>query len=273
MLIEQPGAWGHHALTESRFPKDIASKLQGIAREVGFRIVLIRRGARLASARRNVYFGRTHKDGSWLAHVDVERAEEILELDLGALARGSAPDGTRPVDHPLFLVCTHGRHDACCSVRGNQVSRLACSAYPGMAWECSHIGGDRFAANVVCFPDGVYYGRVGPAELIDLLESYRRGWLNLQKYRGRSSYAFAVQAAEYFVRLEHGVLTLGGLELTGVEADAGGGETATRFRLPDGRTAGVTVRTSRSGERDRLTCRAQNESAIPLYEIVSSSIA
>ena len=31
-------------------------------------------------------------------------------------------------------------------------------------WQSSHIGGDRFAGNVVFLPEGLYYGRVEPAE-------------------------------------------------------------------------------------------------------------
>jgi hypothetical protein len=171
MFVEQPGAWGRDALTESRMPVAVGRALKERARANGLRVILIRRGARLASDRRNVYFARTHADGTSLSHLSLDRVEELLDIDLEPLGRGEPIAGSEPVPHPLFLVCTHGRHDTCCSIRGNQVSRLACNTYPSFAWECSHIGGDRFAANVVCFPHGVYYGRVGPAELVDLIES------------------------------------------------------------------------------------------------------
>ena len=30
---------------------------------------------------------------------------------------------------------------------------------PDAVWECSHIGGDRFAATMLLFPHGINYGR------------------------------------------------------------------------------------------------------------------
>ncbi|MEA2461832.1 MAG: hypothetical protein QOH90_2009, partial [Actinomycetota bacterium] len=174
------------------------------------------------------------------------------------------------VPHPLILVCTHGRHDACCSVRGNQVSRLACNAYPGLAWECSHIGGDRFAANVVCFPHGVYYGRVGPAELVDVVEAYGKGWLALEHYRGRSAFPFDVQAAEYFLRRDHHLLGIGEVKLEGFERT--GNSVEATFQVPQGQ-ANVHVKVLPGTEKYRLTCGAEHVSAIPSYELVSCSIA
>lgn len=271
MLVEQPGAWGQDALTESRLPTAIGQRLKEVAGGYGIRVILIRRGARLTSDRRNVYFARTQPEGSWLSHTDVGSAEELLDIDLEPLGAGLPVANSQPVDHPLFLVCTHGRHDTCCSVRGNQVSRLACSAYPRFAWECSHIGGDRFAANVVCFPHGIYYGRVGPAELVDLIESYVRGWVNLNHYRGVCRYTFPLQAAEYFLRREANVLGVDDVELSGYERGPAG-ELSARFGLADGRSAEVVVRTSLSADWYRLTCRAEKDDPIPFYDLVSCSI-
>ena len=63
-------------------------------------------------------------------------------------ARGAAPDrpvrSSRAARQPLFLVCTHGKHDRCCAryaaaVRGSASSST--SRPPGS----THVGGDRFA--------------------------------------------------------------------------------------------------------------------------------
>jgi hypothetical protein len=268
LLIEQPGAWGRDALLESRMPVDVAGALRDTTKALGVRVILIRRGPRLASDRRNVYFARTHPSGSWVSHAFVDDAQELLELDLEPLTRGERVQRTDPVDHPLFLVCTHGRHDTCCSIKGNQVSRLACTAYPAFSWECSHIGGDRFAANLVCFPYGVYYGRVTAAELIDIAEAYRHGWLSLNHYRGRCSYPFDVQAAEFFLRRDRNLLGLDEVRLEGYERN-GKQSVEAAFTIGDGRSVSVVVRRSLSESTYRLTCDADKENPIPSYELVS----
>ena len=37
------------------------------------------------------------------------------------------------------------------------------AAHPEETWEVSHIGGDRFAGNLLVLPHGLYYGRLDPA--------------------------------------------------------------------------------------------------------------
>ena len=173
LLLEQPGPWGRNALMESRIPKQKARELWKRARAAGVRIVLVRRGVRQASKTRQCYFARTDDRGMELSHLALDSFEALLEVDLAPLQKGNPIVGATTRTEPLFLVCTHGRHDACCSIRGNPVSRLAC-AVPGMeAWECSHIGGDRFAANLVCFPHGIYYGRVALHDVVPLMPKGR----------------------------------------------------------------------------------------------------
>src|SRR5205085_2296315 len=73
-------------------------------------------------------------------------------------------------------------------------------------WECSHIGGDRFAANLVCLQHGLYYGRLSPADARAVVEEHEAGRVRLEHYRGRAGESFAAQAAEYFVRRDEGLL-------------------------------------------------------------------
>ena len=64
----------------------------------------------------------------------------------------------------------------------------------------THIGGDRFAGNLVCLPEGLYYGRVDREAAGSVLDEHLAGRLLLEHYRGRSIYTFPVQAAERSVR-------------------------------------------------------------------------
>ncbi|MFI5691737.1 sucrase ferredoxin [Kribbella sp. NPDC051586] len=103
-------------------------------------------------------------------------------------------------NEPVYLVCTHGRHDACCAVRGRPVAAALASAHPGRTWECSHIGGDRFAANVVVLPHGLFYGHVPPTRAGELARQYDQGFVVPDLLRGSGAFIPPVQAAQHFAR-------------------------------------------------------------------------
>lgn len=266
LLLEQPGAWGYDAALRSRLPERIATELRRRARAAGVRIILIRRGTRFADKQRQCYFARTHESDSYLAHARVSAVDDLLDFDLGALKEGRPVPGTVEKAEPLFLVCTHGRHDACCSIRGNQVARIACGGESD-AWECSHIGGDRFAANLVCFPHGIYYGRVSAAGVQGLMGAYAEGVISLDHYRGRCCYGFAIQAAEYFARRETG--TVGVSDVSLVTRSVTADELTATFALVDDRRAEVKLTISQGERSHRLTCRATGAYPIPRYDLVS----
>ncbi|MEU4291037.1 sucrase ferredoxin [Kribbella sp. NPDC026596] len=101
---------------------------------------------------------------------------------------------------PVYLVCTHGRHDACCAVRGRPVAAALAAAYPERTWECSHIGGDRFAANVVVLPHGLFYGHVSTTRAVELAKRYDEGTVVPDLLRGSGAFTPPVQAAQHFAR-------------------------------------------------------------------------
>ena len=78
----------------------------------------------------------------------LEDLGEVCSLDVAGLADGPLASFEQ---HPgtLLLVCTHGRHDACCAERGRPFAAALAQVAPEETWEVSHIGGDRFAANVL----------------------------------------------------------------------------------------------------------------------------
>ena len=104
-------------------------------------------------------------------------------------------------------------------------------------WQSTHVGGDRFAGNVVVFPQALYYGRVDPADTAGLVAAQASGSLDLDRYRGRAAYPFQVQAAEHAIRESEGLLGIDDLSLVGSEPH---GEDAwrVRFRKPDADGAG-----------------------------------
>jgi hypothetical protein len=82
------------------------------------------------------------------------------------------------------------------------------------------VGGDRFAGNVVVLPEGLFYGRVGEGDLDPILDEYFDGRIHLERYRGRSAYTFAVQAAELALREKTGLAGVHDVELVRVSRES-----------------------------------------------------
>ncbi len=124
-----------------------------------------------------------------------------------SLADGHGVDSSwEPDPERYVLVCTNGRHDACCATYGRPLARaLRESQWGDEVWECSHVGGDRFAGNVVLLPDSLYFGHCDPEDAERVLTAHDDGRLDLSRFRGRSTFRLAEQAAEHFVRAESGL--------------------------------------------------------------------
>jgi hypothetical protein len=255
MMVEQPGPWGHDALVDSGFPSDVGSQLRDLGRRFGVRILLIKRRDRLVGPRR-CFFAYTGHTERRIRSLDVDDPAELLDLDLASLVATRFGGVGEPVEGPLFLVCTHGKHDQCCARYGAPLFR----ALAGLetAWECTHIGGDRFAGNLVCFPHGLYFGRVSPAEAPRVAEAYARGHIALHRYRGRSSYSPPVQAAEDAIRTRDGLVGVDDLVLT--EHRANGPVHVVGFSAADGSSRVAEVEVGRLDPR-LLTCKASHPHA------------
>jgi Sucrase/ferredoxin-like len=102
---------------------------------------------------------------------------------------------------PAYLICTHGRHDTCCALRGRPIAAALAAVRPAGTWECSHLGGDRFAPNLLVLPYGFYYGHVDAAAAIGIVSATERGRVEPTWLRGRSSLPAAVQVAQQHARL------------------------------------------------------------------------
>jgi hypothetical protein len=261
LLIEQPGGWGRQALTSSRLDPAIGSAVSGRAIAAGLRVLLIRKpGRNDPPARRSwaVVRSRPGSERAWWGHF--ERDEELLALPLD----GSAGE---PSAEPFFLVCTHGRHDPCCAVEGRPVAARLAELWPGRAWECSHVGGDRFAANVVAMPYGLYYGQVGVADASTLVAAAEAGEVVPRLLRGRSVDPPAAQAAIAHVRELLGEARIDSLRTGGV-LHLGGGRWQVRIRRTP-RNLMVTVQAGAGPEPGLLTCRASRGTHAPAYDVVA----
>jgi hypothetical protein len=207
LLVEYRGLWDRDVLGGSLLSASLKEHLRDQLARLGHaRLLFIKQPSRRAQARRMLYIGSSRPGEESLYALEFERHDDLLGYDFAsALLNGGTPGV--PVEHPVFIVCTHGKRDRCCAKYGRPLyDGLKGKIDPDWVWQSTHVGGDRFAGNVVVLPEGLYFGRVGEADLDPLLDSYFDGRIYLDLYRGRSAYTFAVQAAERAVR-EAEVLT------------------------------------------------------------------
>ena len=211
ILVEYRGLWAYDAVGGSGLSDQVKERLaeQRDARP-NTKLLFIRRTDRRGRPSLAVFWGSSPEHGAELSCVEVEGYPDLLDLDL------TAPG--EPLGHPLLLVCTHGKHDRCCARHGRPLyEALDEQAEPGWVWQSSHLGGDRFAGNVVFLPEGLYFGRVGPGEAWPVLDEYLAGRIHLDHYRGRSAYTFSEQAAERAVRDFAGLAGIDDLDLVAHE--------------------------------------------------------
>jgi hypothetical protein len=244
ILVEYRGPWGHDAVADSGLSDDVKARLreQRDARP-NTKLLFLRRPHRRGHSTLAVFWGSSPEKGGNLFRTEIGAYEDLLGLDLTGA-------GAEHVGHPLLIVCTHGKHDRCCARYGRPLYKaLEEQAEDGWVWQSSHLGGDRFAGNVVVLPDGLYFGRVGPDDAGSVLDDHLAGRIALNHYRGRSVYTFSEQAAEVSVRRMTGLRGIGDLELVEHEG------AHIRFRAGE-RLFDVGV-VYEPGEPTYLTCAAE----------------
>ena len=256
LLVEHQGPWGASAPQDSRLPETVKAHL---STHKVIKVLLARRHHRAHRTPEYSVFLAFPGRGL-LLRSGYEDPEELTALDLDAFARGEAPDWTE-IPGTLFGVCTHGRHDACCAERGRPVAAALTGSHPEETWEISHMGGDRFAANMVVLPDGLYYGRMEPGTASQVASLHERGRVDIERLRGRSSYPMSVQYAEIALRRHLEEDRLDALRLVRRQGPI------SVFRR-DGLDWAVTVRKVIGGEA-QMTCGLEQLSPLPVFEAVS----
>lgn len=250
LLIEYRSLWSHDAFAGSGLSEQVKAHLreQQAARR-RTRLLFIRSRARRGEPGLVAYAATSREGEERLRRVAFDDYQDLLDVDLA----GGAGE---VVEHPLLLVCTHGRHDPCCARYGRPLyDALADELEPDWIWQSTHVGGDRFAGNVVCLPHGLYYGRLDRLSAVTVLDELLADRIYPDPYRGRSTYSFAVQAAERAVRVETGLLGLDDLRLVAAHRRADGAWTVAISARGRG-IEEVDLR-EEAGELVHLTCGSE----------------
>ncbi len=290
LLVEVCGSWGHNAPIDSDLGDHVDRAWLAANKTRGIRTLTVRRnlrrpgGAGEADTRVELIYVDPAVSGgrggqAWHRQVDDLAGVAAATSDLPGVNQRGAPDGWDCWTQPLTLVCTHGRHDACCASFGRPLIRhLRESHWADSAWESSHLGGDRFAANMVLLPDSLYFGRCDPESADAVLEAHADGRIHLPNYRGRSTLGFTQQAAEHFVRTEVGLDRLRDVGAVHRVERNTGGESGHQlcFRVDTYENGSetatgayeVVVERNTTPSPSPLTCKGPDEVSYPVYRLV-----
>lgn len=219
LLLEQPGPWSgqvrehafHSALGDGGW-----SRLERLWPAAQLRPLVVRRpgrAGRVLSSDRTLLVGSVAAGRGWLERLP---ARALPSLDLEALAAGEPGHG-EPVDGPLFAVCTNGSVDRCCAVLGRPLVTALAAAHPDRTWEVSHVGGCRFAANLLVLPAATMHGRLTPADGLQVAAAALRGEVASQGLRGRTGTSAFAGTAEVALRRHLGLTGLDDVQLVAEE--------------------------------------------------------
>jgi hypothetical protein len=217
-LLEYPQVWGSKAFEESDLPEQIKVQMKQALKGIpGARLLMIKSRKSGPSTNPRFFTTRLSDHEPALYAFEFGGYADLLDLDLPTLAAGSPIYASQLSQEPLYLVCTNGRRDPCCAAHGPAVFHALSHLSGPDVWQTSHVGGHRFAANLVYLPDGLFFGRLDPPSATEVVEGLQRGEMNLDHFRGRACYSEPIQAAEYYLRRQTGLTSIRAFHLLAAE--------------------------------------------------------
>jgi hypothetical protein len=261
VFVESVGAWPRSV---DRHPDPAIAGLAARAADAGRKLFLIRRpGRRLASdAPRTVLVADIAPGNTRVGRFLVDGPADLAALPLQT--------GGEPVTHPSLLVCTHGTRDVCCAVEGRALAAAVAETGQVDVWECSHLGGHRFAPTALVLPTGYLYGRLDAQTAVSAAKAAGAGEVETALCRGRMAWTAAGQVAELAVREYTGLRDADELTVTEVTMSP---EAFTRVVV-----SGIGVQWEVRVEEQRgparpLSCAGTLERSAPLVATAVHSIA
>ncbi|SFN77999.1 hypothetical protein SAMN05216207_102138 [Pseudonocardia ammonioxydans] len=251
IAVEHVGAWPRTVADHA--DPDVA-ELFGRLRREDVLLLLIRRPGRAGrdcDGARTVYVADLAPGGSRVTARTVRSTDDLASIAFD-------PGAGEPVTDPVLLVCAHGRRDVCCAVRG----RALASELTGEGadvWECTHLGGHRFAPTALVLPTGYAYGRLDTGSALAALKAAAGGDVDPWSCRGHVGLDPVAQVAEMAVREHAGI---GDASALLVEPVDGPGPVTVRSR--DGRLWTVEVRADTGRPAQPPSCGAALEPVTPL---------
>jgi hypothetical protein len=194
-------------LSDSNLSAELKNYLNQLIRRIPRSRLLFIKQERRRERDFNFFIIRARERNPFIVRFELDDYEKLREcyMDVAACAAGEKSAGGEIINGPLYLVRTHGKRDKCCAKFGFPIYKSLRAERDGSVWQSSHVGGDRFAANLLCFPHALFYAHMTEKSAHEVVTRYEQQQIVLEKFRGRACYSYPVQSAEFFIRKQSGI--------------------------------------------------------------------
>ena len=223
LMLEYNRPWRAKATKDNNLPGGLKARLESeiekVERDHGLkaRLQFISQDRKYRGDKLACFVGINDHVVPKLYKLAADHYDDFEDLDLAAFLAGDTPGELQTA--PAYFVCTNGRRDQCCAVLGTPLYLMLAREVGAAAWKTSHIGGHRFAGNVLTLPNGASYGRVSRHDVGGLVEATNAGTLVLENLRGRTCFEPYEQVAEMLARNRTGKQNLEDLTWTGTDGE------------------------------------------------------
>ena len=189
ILLEYTDKWSRDPIQSNTLPTVVQqwlTRMVALLRESGrFPRVQMIRGNRASGTGFSMYIAQSGQ----LRHHTLNSYDAIVDLDIGK-------DPGELVESNTYFVCTHGTRDQCCARYGHRTWTVLNELSDGRSWQCSHLGGHRFAPNVLVLPQARLYGRVHAESAGRFFRLVEEQGIATTYLRGRSEFTPEEQVRE-----------------------------------------------------------------------------
>lgn len=210
-----------------------------------------------------LFFAVAFEHDQRLYRIPLENYDQILKLSWKDIIAHKPEYQKYLTDDAIYLICTNAQHDPCCGERGQALFDQY--SHNEQVWQCSHLGGDRFAANMVSLPTGSYYRRVDADALRNIIATEQKNRVHISNFAGRSCYERITQVAFYYLLKTYPETTINDWTFKNKE------ETEpllfnVTFLDQDGHEVIVTIEQINTGISDFFTCNAATKTEIVYFQ-------
>ncbi len=199
LALEHSRNWGRDILDGEALGRELTGRIKRYLKAYRAQLQFIRRPGRPGQQESGsivLFIADATAEPPTLERMELTGPEDLLTVDLSA--PGSVPGAVR-VDHPLLLVCTHGKRDRCCAVKGRPLAGGLHRKHPEIVWESSHTKGHRFAPSMILLPWNYSFGTLDLDGASAMLDDVLAGRLPVAGNRGRGTLDPRAQVAELAV--------------------------------------------------------------------------
>jgi len=199
LALEHPRGWGRDILDGEALGAELSAQVKSWLKANRAQLQFIRRPGREGQKDHGsvtLFIADASTAVPVLEKMELAGPEELTQVDLST--PGHTP-GAEKVSDPLLLVCTHGRRDRCCAVKGRPTAAALARKFPGLVWESSHTKGHRFAPSMILLPWNYSFGTLDADRAVDMFATVLAGELPVEGNRGRGTLGAPGQVAELAV--------------------------------------------------------------------------